>query len=133
MLSPTVIFATDNQQDIAANYRAEKYLAGLVAMQKAETITPLIGCYKGKMERSWSMSRKDFTEHVEMSEFVAKQESFLVVYGDPRYQAELYFKNGLIEPIGYYTEFHYGDIPKYEAWTYNPFHDIYFTFTEEKY
>jgi hypothetical protein len=118
-----VIFAIDNDDDIHAVAKFLRHVDTLQAMTKVGVVTQLIGCYKGKLEKSY-MIREDQFKYVRR--FTERQESVLLVPGDVRQPCVLEYADGDMVGIGPMRQVSAVEALQADAWTYNPKVDKYF-------
>ena len=117
-----VIFAIDNDDDVHTVAKFMRHVDTLRAMNTIEPVEMLVGCYKGKLERSYMM-RSDQFDHV--SDYVKYQESFLLVPGDTRQPCVLDYR-GKREPVGTMRQVSAKDALQSDAWTYSETKGKYF-------
>lgn len=124
-----VIFAIDNDADLHTNAKFLRHVDQLRAMGKLNSSMKLaIGCYLGKLERSYILRKDDFEAHVLESGYVDDQESFLVLrdgyYGVV--YATLEYQSGDKVFLGTMEQVDAEEALAGEAWTYRPDLNAYF-------
>jgi hypothetical protein len=124
-----VIFAIDNDADLHTNAKFLRHIDQQRAMQKLSSNMKLaIGCYKGKLERSYVLRKDDFEEFVLESGYVDQQESFLILrdgyYGVV--YATLEYQSGDKQFLGAMVQVDPDEAMAGDAWTYRPDMDAYF-------
>lgn len=119
-----VIFAIDNDNDTHVVAKFMRHVDTLRAMGKIDPVVQLVGCYKGKLERSYMM-RADQFEYVR--DYIKGQESILRVPGDVRQPCVLeYLAGSKRVGLGPMREVQASEALQAEAWTYSPVSDKYF-------
>lgn len=120
-----VIFSIDKWNDLHTMAKFTRHMDTLRAMDKLKgNVVSLIGGYKGKMEASFIVSRKDFEDHVRPSGYVDNQESFLYVSNSKR--CYLRYNDGYIEEIGICKEVSKDvAMSDHEGFTYHPISETY--------
>lgn len=119
-----VIFEIDNPTDTHQLAKFMRLVDTLRAMAiLAGEVVTAIGCYKGQLNQSFIMTRRDFEDHIFNSGFVGKQESFLYVetgHKGRQYAKLVYQFHPVVEPIGQLVEVTAQEALQEMAWTYRP-------------
>ena len=110
-----VIFAIDNDNDLHVNAKFLRHVDTLRALGKIPEVIPCIGCWEGKLERSYMMLAKDF-HHV--SDYVKGQEAVLYVPGDVRQPCVLEYRGGMRIRLNQMREISFDEVRKYLGYTY---------------
>lgn len=115
-----VVFAIDNGADLRTRKKFLKWVDNLVATEQISYCSPCIGMWEGQLETSYLMREVDFHSCIRGSVWVKDQICVLVVSGDTRQDACLYFlSSGVTESLGGPpVEVTFGDALSRSGWTY---------------
>lgn len=86
-----VVFAIDNGSDLRTRKKFLKWVDNLVATEQISYCSPCIGMWEGQLETCYLMREVDFFDHIEGSVWVKDQICVLVISGDTRQDACLYY------------------------------------------
>lgn len=123
------IFSIDYSNDLRTKKKFYKMLDDYTVMRKFKGVPKIIfGSYKGVLEESFILLKEDYDTFVAHTDFVAKQESVLIVTVDSknRMLASLKFKDGTIEKLGRLEKISKEEAVKLDGWSYNPDHNDYY-------
>lgn len=121
---PFVIFSIDKEDNPIFLSAFKSYIAN--CDMDGDNCLPVIGCYKGQIERAFIINAKHFDKYVKPSGFVDNQESFLQVASGNKMEAVLLFPaTGARVSLGSMHQVDEAEAKACEAWTYRPDMGVY--------
>lgn len=129
-----VVFAIDNGADLRTRKKFLKWVDNLVATEQISYCSPCIGMWEGQLETCYLMREVDFHECIRGSVWVKDQICVMVVSGDTRQDAYLYFlSSGETENLdGPLVEVSASEAMSRSGWTYVEATGKFFTVEGEK-
>lgn len=120
-----IIFAIDNDNDPHTVAKFMRHCDTERAMQRMPALVMLIGCYEGKLERSYMIPAMHLDK---VKDYIKNQDSILRVPSDTRQPCVLeYMSSGMREGIGPMREVSAQEALQAMAWTYEPIEGKYYT------